>query len=160
MKFCTEHWDKLRVAIADQGLDSLVSRGGAEAVERMSAELGEGQTLDNFDPLMAAHWAIVDNVSRHIQRAGGNPLYLLSNGPEDPVSGYGAAHEGRTWPRCPLCYINLVHELTCKGGEGGGCTLPTLGGFDWMIERAASDARDRWRELSARPGPASEEGRT
>lgn len=146
MRFCQGHWNKLREAIADRGLDGLVARGGAEAVERSASELETGTTPANFDPLMAAHWAIANNASRLVEQAGGNPLYLLTGGAEDPVTGYGAAHEGRTWPRCPLCYINMVHELTCKEGA---CTLPKLTAFDWMIARAADDARDQWRALSA-----------
>lgn len=146
MKFCQDHWDRLRAAIADRGLDGLVARGGAEAVRRQVDELKSGRSADTFDPLMSAHWAIASNASDYIGRAGGNPLYLMFDGPEDPVTDYGPEHEGRTWPRCPLCYINMVHELTCKEGA---CTLPRLGGFDWMIERAADDARDNWRKLSA-----------
>lgn len=145
MKFCQDHWDRLRAMIADRGLDGLVARGGEEALRRTMDEIQAGRSPDNFDPLMSAHWAIVNNASEYIGRAGGNPLYLLADGPEDSVTGYGPEHEGRTWPRCPLCYINLVHELTCKGG---GCTLPKLGGFDWMLGRAADDARDQWRKLA------------
>lgn len=145
MKFCQDHWDRLRALIVDRGMDGLVARGGADATRRMIDELQAGRNTDNFDPLMAAHWAIANNAMEHIARAGGNPLYLMGEGPEDPCVGYGAENEGRTWPRCPLCYINLVHELTCKGG---GCTLPRKGGYDWMLERAADDARDQWRKLA------------
>jgi len=35
---------------------------------------------------------------------------------------------------------------------GGGCTLPKVGGYDWMIERAADDMRDVWRKMTAGEG--------
>ena len=146
MKFCQDHWDKLRAAIADRGMDGLVARGGAAAVANTVSEFSEGPKPENFDPLMGAHWAIASNAMERIKAAGGQPLYLMGGGPEDPVTGYGAAYEGRTWPRCPLCYINLVHEVSCTGG---GCTLPKVGGYDWMIERAADEMRDKWRTMSA-----------
>lgn len=150
MKFCTDHWTRLRQAIADRGMDGLVPRSGVEAVTALKDELTQGRKPSNFEPLMAAHWAIAGNANDAIARAGGNPLYLMSGGPEDPVTGY-PGYEGRTWPRCPLCYINLVHEVSCKGGA---CRLPQIGGYDWMIERAADDALVTWRELNAAGGGA------
>jgi hypothetical protein len=146
MKFCQDHWDRLRAAIADRGLDGLVARGGAAAAANVVSEIKEGSNPENFDPLMGAHWAIASNAMEFIKRAGGNPLYLMFDGLEDPVTGYAAEYEGRTWPRCPLCYINLVHEVSCKGGS---CTLPKVGGYDWMIVRAADDMRDVWRKMTA-----------
>jgi hypothetical protein len=85
----------------------------------------------------------------YVGRAGGNPLYLMmADGPEDPVEGYGDAYAGRTWPRCPLCYLGLAHEVSCTDER---CELPKVNGYDWMIDRAADDAAERWRQIGNAP---------
>jgi hypothetical protein len=155
MKFCKAHWDKLRAAIDERGLSGLVHQGGAAATEAMARELQGTATDRDFDPLMAAHWAIVNNASRVIADTGGNPLYLMTDGPEDPLTpeGIKAARglplaEGTTWPRCPLCYVNLAHKVSCKED---GCTIDREAGFDWMIARAAEDALATAREKHLAP---------
>lgn len=144
MRFCQDHWDRLRAAIDERGLSHLIAPDGETAVAQIKQELEQGPSAVTFDPLMSAHWAIVSNAMDTITRAGASPLYLMTAGPEDPVEGYGPAGDGRTWPRCPLCYLNLAHELTCKDPR---CTLPKVGGYDWMIERAADDQAQRAAEL-------------
>lgn len=139
MRFCDDHWARLREAITAQGLDDLIAPTGERAAANIRAELeGEPPTLRTFDPLMGAHWAIVNNVSATIGHA---TLYLLGADelPEDPVDPevYPAAG-GRTWPRCPLCYLNLAHELTCTDPS---CLLDRVAGYDVWIERAAADMR-------------------
>lgn len=143
MKFCQDHWDRLREAIAARGLAVLVPESGQEAAAKFADELTRGRTIDNFDPLMAAHMAVSINAMRVVSACGGSPLYLLSTAPEDPVVGYDG-FEGRTWPRCPLCYLNLAHEVSCTDG---GCDLPKQTGYDWMIDRAADDALDAWKAM-------------
>lgn len=143
MKFCGQHWERLRGAIAARGLEALVSVGGHSAMEKLVDELQtKATTLDNFDPLMSAHWAIVGNATRILGNNGG--LYLLMDGPEDPVDVVGYA--GRTWPRCPLCYLNLAHEVSCKEAD---CRLDRVNGYDWMIDRAADEAKARVDDLMA-----------
>ncbi len=136
MRFCRDHWDQLRDAIDSRGLSHLIAPDGWTAMEQLGDQLKREQrgeepdTPVNYDPLMAAHWAITNNVMRTL---GPNALYMMSGGPPDPVEGY-PGYEGRTWPRCPLCHINLAHEMTCTD------SLPKVNGYDWMIERAADDA--------------------
>lgn len=74
MKFCMPHWDELRKAISDRGLDHLVAKDGKAAMAMMMDEIKK-QDLDssNFDPLMAAHNAI----AAHAIEQGG--LYLLTD---------------------------------------------------------------------------------
>lgn len=153
MRFCQDHWDRLRQAIHKRGLGSLIAPTGETAVAQMAAELeaGEGPTPTTFDPLMSAHWAIANNVMETMQRAGANPLYLMasdetSQDPVDPAI-YGAEHDGRTWPRCPLCYLGLAHEVSCNDPR---CKLPKIDGYAWMIDRAADDALEKARELGLR----------
>lgn len=150
MKFCQQHWDTIRKAIDERALSGLVAKDGATAVAQMASQLQVGsEQADNFDPLMAAHWAIVNNVMSMLNRAGMNPLYLLSAGDEEKCDGrYGPRYEGRPWPRCPLCYLNLAHEVSCTDAE---CTLDKERGYDWMVERAADDSLTRARELGLAP---------
>ena len=144
MEFCQPHWNALRQAINKRGLSTLVSEGGEQAALKVRRQVEEGVTLDTYDPLMGAHNAILANVGDIISKAGGSPLYLFSSGPEDPMTGYGPKYEGRTWPRCPLCYLGLAHEVNCKDRR---CVLPKVNGYDWMIDRAADDQVEIWKEL-------------
>lgn len=146
MKFCQRHWDELRNKIDDRGLSHLVAKDGRTATRQMQQQVQEREvTRESFDPLMAAHWAIAGNVMKFLDGAGMNPLYLMSGGDEDKVDArYGPKYEGRTWPRCPLCYINLAHEVSCTDSK---CTLPKENGYDWMLDRAADDALDTARRL-------------
>jgi hypothetical protein len=122
VKFCQDHWDRLRRAIDQRGLSPLIHQGGEAIAEAQMRELQGIDTAGDFDPLMSAHWAIAGNASQAMERGGANPLYLLTSGPEDPVdpallkraASRGIVIEGPvTWPRCPLCYVNLAHRLTC-----------------------------------------------
>lgn len=143
MRFCDDHWGRLRAAIEGRGLGHLIAQGGERAALNFSRELAAGkQTIATFDPLMGAHWSIVSNAMKTVERAGGNPLYLMGDGPEDEVEIPGG--EGKTWPRCPLCYLGLAHELTCREPQ---CKLPHVDGYAWMIDRAADDQVAAWREL-------------
>lgn len=153
MKFCQSHWDALRHRIDNRGLTHLIAKDGKVAVAQMAQQLQERDvTKDTFDPLMSAYWAIAGNVMKFLDGAGMNPLYLMSGGDEDKVDArYGPKYEGRTWPRCPLCYINLAHEVSCTNPK---CTMPKENGYDWMLDTAADEALDRARELKL-VGPPS-----
>lgn len=59
MQFCQKHWDELRAAIDGRGLAKFVSEGGEEVARRMSDPKHER----DFDPLMDAHMAIVQNLA-------------------------------------------------------------------------------------------------
>ena len=109
------------------------------AIRQMGEQIQEAkETRETFDPLMSAHWAIAGNVMKFISGAGMNPLYLMSDGDEDKVDArYGPNYEGRSWPRCPLCYISLAHEVSCTDPK---CTMPKVNGYDWMLETAADEA--------------------
>lgn len=143
MKFCQPHWDALREAIADRGLEVLVAENGDEALTKMRRQLEGEDTIDSFEPLLHAHGLIMGNT---LNILGPNGLYLMQpeSVPEDEVSiaDYGPQAAGRTWPRCPLCYLSLAHELSCDG-----CDLPREDGYAWMIDRAADDTLAKWQEL-------------
>lgn len=144
MKFCLPHWTKMRAAIEARGMTPLVAENGQSAIANLADELQRGQTLDNFDPLMAMHWNIVNNV---MEKLGQNAFYLLGaeDAPEDPIDvekitaadapALRVKYAGKTWPRCPLCYINIAHEFTCDGSKP--CDLPRENGYDIAIEWSA-----------------------
>jgi hypothetical protein len=96
MQFCDDHWTRLRKAIDDRGLGALVPDSGEQAASNLENLLETQQpTIDNFDPLMNAQWAIVSNLGMEI-------LYI----------------DG-----CPLCYANAEHAKDkcedCEDPEHG-----------------------------------------
>lgn len=149
MNWCQPHWTGLREAIeARPGLGDLIAADGKRAMENTKRELeGQAVTLATFDPLMSSFWAINSNATRIIGESTGSGavFYLLGEGDEDVVDPerYPRA-DGRTWPRCPLCYLGLAHELTCDG-----CEMPKVDGFAWMIDRAADEAVKTLEQLRA-----------
>lgn len=149
MKFCEDHWSKLRAAIEACGLTPLVAQGGKSMAAKLAEQVEAGtETIDNYDPLMGSFFAICGNVFEYLSASGTNPLYLMQTGPEDPVdvARAGEKYAGRTWAKCPMCYINLAHELTCSDEK---CTLDKEKGYDWMIDKAADEAKEKVGRLVA-----------
>lgn len=147
MKICEEHWGSLREAVEERGLGAWIAEDVHEVAEQMMRVAKAGHmTLRSFEPLLSANFAIFNNATRIIEEGGGDPLYLMSAGPEEPVRLEGA--EGRTWPRCPICYLSLAHELTCPP-DNPHCRLDHVDGYDWMIAKAADEQVDVLQELRA-----------
>lgn len=115
MKFCQDHWDRLREAIKERGLGEYIAEGGHEAASRMAGQVDARKvTKANFEPLMGAHNAILSNAMGLV-------------GLEVFADGAGGPH------LCPICYLNETHARECKDPK---CTLgPT--GFDAWIDYAA-----------------------
>lgn len=97
MKFCEAHWTELRAAIESRGLMSLVSTSGAQAAARDANRLGGSDAAKDYDPLMAAHWAIVN---RSMSIAGLTIMHPNDDGTD----------------RCPLCF--LITSCQCTLGDG------------------------------------------
>lgn len=124
MKFCDRHWDTLREGIKGVRLDHLVMNDRETAALQLKNTVDTGgYTRANFDPLMAAHWMIVNNIARLVHGAGGNLLVLMT--PDPPCGG------------CPLCYINDIHYRTCEERD---CVLSREAAFDYMVDCAVGDA--------------------
>lgn len=95
VNFCMAHWDKLRAAVTAAGLDGFVAEGGQLAARNLASELADGRTVDNYDPLMAAAFAIWGNA----MSAVGVGLMAA-----DPATGK---------PPCPICFLTSQHEADC-----------------------------------------------
>jgi hypothetical protein len=137
MKFCQRHWDMMRAAVTAMGMEPLVASGGEAAVANLVDEIAHGATVDNFDPLMAMHWNIATNL---LGKLGSSGLYLMSDGPEDAIDveqlreEFRDKYQGKTWPRCPVCYANIAHEISCRETR---CALTQVDGWDVCIAWSA-----------------------
>jgi hypothetical protein len=109
MKLCQSCWDKLRIAIEQRGLGGFISKDGEVAASQIVNQLTAGVSVDNYDPLMAANFAIW---SQSLQSFG---IGMMS---EDAP--------------CPLCYRTEL-EAHCVDPK---CSKQT--GDDW-IQFAADD---------------------
>lgn len=138
MKMCNSHWEALRKAIEEKGLTPLGAEGGLEAVQRIVNQLKTKKvTLRNFDPLMSAYWAIVNNAMYVLDDIGANPLALMMAPPPDHPE----------W-ECPICYLNWL-----SADHDAHCTEPTCSKtrgltFDDFIEKAAQGALETYLGLA------------
>jgi hypothetical protein len=145
VNFCQEHWDLLKAAIGSRGLMDLVAPDGETAVAQLKHQLESGgSTPTNYDPLMGAMFAISGNAADLVKSMGGNALYVMVRGEEEAAIEGLPGYEGRTWPYCPLCHINLAHEIFCKDPA---CPLDKERGYDDWINRAADDQVRAAKEL-------------
>jgi hypothetical protein len=124
---CQPHWDRLRAAIGERGLSALVADSGEQAVSNFRSQLDHGQTIDNYDPLMAAQNAIVGN---GLQLAG---LELFAD--EDDGS-----------ERCPICFLTRMHDAHCREPACDGSP------FEGWIDLAADDQVEEWKRLGGNEG--------
>lgn len=118
MKFCQPHWDKLRVGIAEAGMDGLVAKDGVQAAAQLASGIQSGSTASNFDPLMAAHNMILSNAMNLL---GQEALVLFTDDDQGP--------------KCPLCYLTKIHLERCTEP---GCPLKD---HDHWIGFAIRDAK-------------------
>lgn len=113
MRFCQEHWDTLRAEVTKQGLAGFVADSGEDVAKKMVREVEEKEvTIDSFDPLMGAHWAIVGNLAD----IDGNIFFI---------------------DECPLCYSNKMHFDHCQDPDCPGKGQSDF--FDRWIEYAVQD---------------------
>jgi hypothetical protein len=82
MRICQDHWDKLRGALKERGIDHLGAQSGVELMENIKTTFDGGQP--NYDPLIDCNNMIW---SRGLEMGG---LYLM-NTKED-----GSSY-------CPIC---------------------------------------------------------
>lgn len=96
MKFCEQHWADLRKGVVDRGMWHLVAKSGQEAAAAVVRELqGQPEPAD-WDPLMAAHWALAGRVMDAIGHSQG------------PAAALGAMADP-DW--CPMCSIQASFDV-------------------------------------------------
>ena len=138
MKFCDDHWSKLREAIRARGLDALVTDIGEQAASNLVNREKSGATVNIFDPLMGAHNAILNMAMDIIRnKYQQNPLMTMADNAEHPE-----------WA-CPICALNWCHVEHNR--------ICTTEGFNWpkhhdwtdeMIVGAADFVQAEWRRLN------------
>jgi hypothetical protein len=64
MNWCQPHWDQLRAAIKERGLDGFGAQNGQQAIQDAAAQI-EGKPTD-FDPLMGCFWQINSQMLRDV----------------------------------------------------------------------------------------------
>lgn len=121
MRFCMDHWNGLRAALDVRGLSALIPDNGEKAAAALADQVQTRTVnLDNFDPLMAAHMAIVSNLVTWF-----GPVVLVH-------------------PGCPICEANKAHALQCRDET---CTLVDPTAYDWMLVRAADEQVSTWKSI-------------
>ncbi len=136
MKFCPEHWQQLRETIEASGLTALIAEDGTAAVKNLASELKDGATIDNFDPLMAAHNMIWSRAMTEIaEKYQQNPLMLMAD---------EADHPGWACPICALNWCHAEHDRLCKQEN---CDYPP--NYDWAPEMMSvvGAVQERWKEM-------------
>lgn len=123
MQMCMDHWNALRAAIDARGLSALVSESGEQAAANLASEMQDGPSVDNFDPLLGAHNAIMVHALEH---GGFGVMQPNADGSE----------------RCPLCWMNSMHNEHCREP---GCIETAV--YDRWIDLAADGQVEDWKAL-------------
>lgn len=95
MRMCQPHWETLIRGVKDRGMWSLVHQSGEAAMEAEVRSLQGTRQPGDWDPLMAANWAIFGRFMDAVGR---------SQGP-------GAALGAMAQDICPLCEIQKSYDL-------------------------------------------------
>lgn len=133
---CEKHWKALRDAIIARDLEHLLPPDGEVAMNMMADQLEKGGiTPVNYEPMAGAFFGISSNVMTMLANNGVNPMVLMTADAPD---------EG-----CVLCYANRLHAESCNDER---CVLDKENGFDWMIDRAADDAKQKAEQFAAEAG--------
>lgn len=108
----------LEEAIKAEGLGHLVSGTSAEVVSRATHMIKSGVTIENYDPLLWCHWAIVSRIASQLPEI----IFIRD---------------------CPICWITKQHEETC---DDPNCEFTKQTFEDW-IPSIASVSRIRYQRL-------------
>lgn len=114
MRFCQDHWNKLKDAVKCQGMWGMVATSGEEACDRTVSQIEDGPQPGNFDPLMEIHWMIAGRVIEQ------NGAYLLT-GDYCPMCEAGKhCDECRaiveTWPESAAKHVKAEYDKR-RGGQ-------------------------------------------
>lgn len=141
MKMCQTHWNTLRVKIDEAGLRHLVSQDGAEAAAKLVMQIQEGDVPESRDPLMDAHWAIMNNGLQYISDVIGVETVMAVMQDQGP-------HSDEDSRGCPICVFNYICDQHEKECTEPGCSKPPgeQAHITWMLDRAVQDQVERFKE--------------
>jgi hypothetical protein len=94
MKMCSKHWQELRDAIIDRGLEKLISNSAESLFDSTIKSIQGEASIDDYDPLMTAYFEICSQA-----------LSIL---------GVGLLLEETTCPICTPLQIVVDHLDNCK----------------------------------------------
>lgn len=119
MQLCADHWDKLREALKERGLDKYISANAEKAIEAVKE--------DRPDPLAAATFAIYGNA---LDFGGLDLLIPDAEGAE----------------KCPICYLKqmAIAEGACDCGNPECTPESRAAGFERWIQHAANEQLERF----------------
>lgn len=122
MQWCVEHWTQLRLKVEASPIASLIASSGERMAENTARDIESGETtLDTFDPLMGAYWAMIAFISESMGPGGAIAVLVL---------------EG-----CPICKVDDVHQKLCKDDP---CTYGSITKF---FDNAVADQVAIYQEL-------------
>lgn len=124
MQWCQLHWDGLRAEVERQGASSLVPETGEEAMSAFVRQLEGEDSVDAFDPLMGAMWAINHYIGEALG-PGGHLTVIVYDG-------------------CPVCKFNEMHKEGCVGPD---CPMDKQLGVVTFFPNAVSDQITHWKKL-------------
>lgn len=104
MNWCQPHWDRLRQALKDKGLDAFGAQDGKQAAQQMVAEI-EGRE-HAFDPLMGS-WNHLNAAMAESLKKQGRAMELLQL-------------------RCPMCILVDDGQPELVENWIEGCTSEAL----------------------------------
>ena len=125
---CKTHWGAMREAVAVRGMAGLVHQSGEALAAAQVRELqGQGSDAD-WDPLMAANWAIIGRMMDNIGRAMGPSAAI----------GFMASDE------CPLCMVQAdYNRIKGKPAFDPKLHLGAQGWIDGVMDAMLRHARGR-----------------
>lgn len=122
IEFCRLHFEKLTDAIVRRGMVAWLPDSDESSKAHFVSRQNDGLTLDNFDPMVGAQWAIMNVVRQRL-------WWRLARIPDHELV-------------CPLCLAEFTHAQTCEIPD-----CPVLA-FDNWIELAADAQLETLRTLS------------
>lgn len=132
MQFCESHWESLKEAIVEEGMEVLVAETRDGIATKLQRQMQDGAlNVDNFDPLWGAFTAIM----------GYSLEWITDNIGFRTMTGLLQSSD------CPLCFLNAAHD------NMGPCFDPDCSGeaaFDHWIKRAAEGQKEIWLSLGYR----------
>jgi hypothetical protein len=125
VKWCRDHWDAIRKAVADRGMEHLAAPSAEQAHADFAAQL-EGEE-ERFDPVMGSMWRLTHRVLENVS---------ISQGPAAVLSAFGDPD----W--CPMCAVQQSYEEYLRSGQKVDGALDAQGWITNTVDSALAHARE------------------